>query len=361
MVTRGTASLVAAGVLLAACAGFQRPPSPPAAAPVTSAVAQATGGAPPAAQGASDLNRELLSQTSRHDEGDLPLGPGDLIEVAVFEVPEFQGLKLRIPNGGQVSLPLIGVLGATGLSAHALEGEIRTRLQARYVHDPQVAVFVHEHRSQRISVIGAVRAGGVFTLTNPLRLADALAMAGGLSDDAGGTVHVIRRPATEPAQGVPGNGSPANGSLAGPGEQVITTVDLPRLAAGTPELNLPLQAGDVIEVPKAGSFYVGGEVNRPGSFPLLARTTLDQAPVVAGGVKEAADWNDVRVYRTRPDGTREVLTFSLDAFEQGRPAPEIQQNDVVIIGKSGVKAFLYALRDIFKFGVGATANYPLFP
>ena len=195
MVARGTASLAAAGVLLAACAGFQRPPSPPpTAASGATAVAQATVAAPPAAQGASDLNRKLLSQTSPHDEGDLPLGPGDLIEVAVFEVPEFQGLKLRIPNGGQVSLPLIGVLGATGLSAHALEGEIRTRLQARYVHDPQVTVFVHEHRSQRISVIGAVRAGGVFTLTNPLRLADALAMAGGLSDDAGGTVHVIRRP-----------------------------------------------------------------------------------------------------------------------------------------------------------------------
>lgn len=285
------------------------------------------------------MNRRLLSQpTPGEDQSDLPLGPGDLIEIAVFDVPELSGLKLRISNSGSIALPLIGTLPAAGLNAVELQSAIRKRLQERYMHDPQVSLFVHEHKSQRISVIGAVRIGGVFTLTSPLRLADALALAGGLSEEAGSTVYVIRK--------------------VGATEQVMTTIDLQSLAAGRQELNLPLQAGDVVEAPRAGSFYVGGEVNRPGPFLLKSPTTIDQAPVVAGGVKDAADWDDIRLYRMRGDGTREVLTFSLNTFEKGTAAPEIRANDVIVVGKSNVKAVLYGVRDFLRFGVGATVPLP---
>src|SRR5207245_4400808 len=292
---------VAAGLALTSCAGIQRQTAQPAGATpaATPALASATSNssrnslaAPPAAVpaiSANDLNRKLLSQTaSTQDESDLPLGPGDLLEVSVFDVQEFSGLKLRISNSGSIALSLIGTLPAAGLSAVELQSAIRARLQEKYMHDPQVSVFVTEHKSQRISVIGAVKNGGVFSLTGRLRLADALAMAGGLMDDAGLTVYVIRK---VPADGSPTNGGGGNGG--GDAEarpaQVMTAVDLESLAGGKRELNLPLQAGDVIEVPRAGSFYVGGEVNRSGSFLLKARTTLDQVPAVAGGVKDVAD------------------------------------------------------------------------
>jgi protein involved in polysaccharide export with SLBB domain len=61
------------------------------------------------------------------------------------------------------------------------------------MHDPQVTVFVHERRSQRISVLGAVRKGGLLELSGRVRLADALAMAEGLSDDADHVVYLFRR------------------------------------------------------------------------------------------------------------------------------------------------------------------------
>ncbi len=348
--------VMAAGLALTSCAGIQRQAAQPAGATpaATPALASATSNsssnslpAPPAAVpaiSASDLNRKLLSQTaSAQDDSDLPLGPGDLIEVSVFDVQELSGLKLRISNSGNITLPLIGTLPAAGLGAVELQTAIRARLQEKYMHDPQVSVFVQEHKSQRISVIGAVKSGGVFTLTGRFRLADALAMAGGLMDDAGLTVYVIRK--------VPADGSPTGpeARLA----QVITAVDLESLAGGKRELNLPLEAGDV-----TGSFYVGGEVNRPGSFLLKARTTLDQVPAVAGGVKDAADWDDIRVYRARPDGTRDVMTFSVNEFEKGKPAPEVQANDVVVVGKSYTKAFLYGVRDFFHFGVGAAVPIP---
>src|SRR2546427_1130033 len=258
---------VAAGLALTSCAGIQRQTAQPAgAAPAaTPALASATSkssrnslAAPPAAVpaiSANDLNRKLLSQTaSTQDESDLPLGPGDLIEVSVFDVQEFSGLKLRISNSGSIALSLIGTLPAAGLSAVELQSAIRARLQEKYMHDPQVSVFVTEHKSQRISVIGAVKNGGGVSLTGRFRLADALAMAGGLMDDAGLTVYVIRK---VPADGAPTDGGGGNGG--GDAEarpaQGMTAVDLESLAGGKRELNLALQAGGGHEGPGPGAFY----------------------------------------------------------------------------------------------------------
>ena len=282
----------------------------------------------------------MIVQSEEH--GDLRLGAGDLIEIAVFDVPELSQIKVRIPNGGQVGLPLIGSVSAAGLTALELQAEISNHLKTKFMHDPQVSVFVHEHKSQRVSVIGAVKQGGVFTLTNEIRLADALGLAGGITEEAGSMVYVIRRMSANPTAGSTGAAM----------EQGMTIINLESLASGRQEMNLALQAGDVVEVPRAGTFYVGGEVMKPGAFPLKTRTTLDQAAMAAGGVNNTADWDDVRLYRARPDGSKEVLKYSLNEFEEGKPGPELRANDVVVVGKSATKAVLYGVRDFFRFGVG---------
>jgi len=351
---------------LAACGGVQpRPPGSGAPPPMTAQAGSPTMGAPgpvaasppsaavPTDFGAAALNSRLLGQVSAPTAAsDLPVGPGDLIEVSVFEVEELSKLRLRIPLRGQVTLPLIGQIPAAGKTPIELEDEIRARLQQKFMHNPQVSVFVHEHQSQRISVIGAVRKGGVYTLTGRHRLADALAMAEGLTDEADHVVYLIRRlPAGTVARAQAGAGTtraevpPLAGAAT---EDVMAAIDLEALAAGRDELNVGLEAGDVIHVPRAGSYYVGGSVERPGSFFLKTKTTVDQAIVAAGGVKVVADWEDIRLYRTKPDGSREVLTFSIKEFEKGRSAPELQKNDVIVVGKSASKTFWYGFYDFFK-------------
>jgi polysaccharide export outer membrane protein len=363
-VTRG---LILVGVLagLAACGGV-RPQAPgPGAPPTLTAqagsptlgvpgpVAPAPSGAIPTAFGSAALNSRLLSQVSAPTaDSDLPIGPGDLIEVSVFEVEELSKLRLRVPLRGNVTLPLLGSIPAAGKTPIELEDEIRARLQQRYMHNPQVSVFVHEHQSQRITVIGAVRKGGTYTLTGRLRLADALAMAEGLTDEADHVIYLIRRLPAGTVARAQGGAATARSSVPPlPGaatEDVMAAIDLEALAAGRDELNVGLEAGDVIHVPRAGSYYVGGSVERPGSFFLKAKITVQQAIVAAGGVKDVADWQDVRLYRAKADGQREVLTLSLTSFEKGQSAPELQKNDVVIVGKSAGKAFWYGFVDFFK-------------
>jgi polysaccharide biosynthesis/export protein len=318
-----------------------------------------TGGARPAAAplprdaaaaaSAGTLNLKLLEQSARSaDDRDLPVGAGDLLEVSVFEVEELSKIRLRVPWRGVIALPLLGQIQATGRTTAELEEEIRTRLQQKFMHDPQVSVFLQEHNSQRISVIGAVRKGGVFNLSRPLRLADALALAEGVTDEADRIVYVIRR--------VPGEVG-ANGAAAGKRAttaEAMAPIDISELADGREDLNIPLRAGDVVHVPRAGSVYVGGSVERAGSFMLRGKTTVQQAIFAAGGVKDVADWSDVRLYRKSASGDVEVNKYDLQAFEDGRPAPELQRNDVVIVGKSGGKAFFYGFLDFFKGAMGVS-------
>jgi len=366
--------VAALGLVLASCAAQGRPTASSASVGQTTAAAESSGvpasAVPLPTTVATDLNRKLLSHlTPPTEETDLPLGPGDLIEISVFDVPELSSLKLRVPVGGSVTLPLIGAIPAAGLTPSELETEVRTRLRQDYMNDPQVSVFVTEQKSQRVSVMGAVKTGGVYSLAGHLRLADALAMAGGLADDAGHTVYVTRRtPAAAVASAradrvaTDGAGAPRAKTSSRPPDgvmqEVMTAIDLEALADGNKELNLPLQAGDVIDVPRAGSFYVGGAVEKPGSFLLKSRTTVQQAVVAAGGAKEVADWDDVRLYRPAAGGKRDVFRYSLNDFEGGKPAPEVQQGDVVVVGKSAVKAFAYGVRDFLKFGLYSSVPIP---
>jgi polysaccharide export outer membrane protein len=130
----------------------------------------------------------------------------------------------------------------------------------------------------------------------------------------------------------------------------MVPIDLELLAGGRDELNVALQAGDVINVPRAGSYYVGGSVERPGSFLLKGKTTVDQGVTAAGGPRTVADWDDVRIYRVRPGGEREILSFNMNDFEKGngQQAPELQKNDLIIVGKSTIKAVLFGTLDFIR-------------
>jgi polysaccharide export outer membrane protein len=339
--TAGAVVIALAALSSAACAG-------------AGAWQPASSAQPPAiTDGTATLNSRLLTQVSSPTGyGELPIGPGDLVEISVFEVEELSDLKVRVPLGGSVTLPLLGAIPAAGRTAQELEAEIKSRLQQRFMHDPQVSVFVAEQKSQRVSVLGAVRRGGVYPVTSQLRLADALALAEGLTDDADHVIYLIRRVPTEAplpvAQAGPAPRRAATTLPDGATEEVMAAIDLEALATGRDELNVPLRAGDVVQVPRAGSYYVGGEVERPGSFFLKSRTTLQQAITAAGGVSTAAAWGDIRIYRVKADGEREVMTFDLSGIEKGAPSPDIRRNDVVVVGKSRAKAFFFGVADFFK-------------
>ena len=82
------------------------------------------------------------------------LGPGDLLKVQVFQIPDLDR-DIRIDNAGRISLPLIGAVDAAGLDIARLQERIAARYRERYLQDPQVTVSLQESPTQRVTVGGA--------------------------------------------------------------------------------------------------------------------------------------------------------------------------------------------------------------
>jgi polysaccharide export outer membrane protein len=112
---------------------------------------------------------------------DYQIGPHDLLDISVFQVPDLSRV-VRVNSRGVISLPLIGAVQAGGLTADQLEASIAKKLSANYLQDPQVSVFIKEYISQRVTVEGSVQKAGVYQLTGPTTLLQAIAMAQGVDD-----------------------------------------------------------------------------------------------------------------------------------------------------------------------------------
>ena len=116
---------------------------------------------------------------------DYRVGALDLLEISVFQVADLNR-TVRINATGFISLPLIGAVAAGGKTVSELEAEIASRLSEQYLQNPQVSVFVKEFASQRITIEGAVNSPGIFPITGPTTLLQAVAIERGftnLADD----------------------------------------------------------------------------------------------------------------------------------------------------------------------------------
>ena len=111
------------------------------------------------------------------------IGPSDLLAVTVFQIEDL-GREVRVNNNGEVSLPLVGAVGAAGRTVDQLEDDIARKYNEKYLQDPQVTVFVKEFASQRVTVGGSVEKPGIYPITSSMTLLQALSLAGGFDDVA---------------------------------------------------------------------------------------------------------------------------------------------------------------------------------
>jgi polysaccharide export outer membrane protein len=114
---------------------------------------------------------------------DYRIGSQDLLELQVFGVADINR-TVRVNSRGFISLPLIGMVQAAGLTSEQLEASLAEKLAKNYLQDPQVSVFVKEYTSQRVTVEGAVKKPGVYPIKGRTTLLQTLAIAEGLTSVA---------------------------------------------------------------------------------------------------------------------------------------------------------------------------------
>jgi polysaccharide export outer membrane protein len=214
-------------------------------------------------------------------QSDYTVGPQDVLTVTVFGEAELSG-KFTVEQDGTFTFPQIGRIKAGGLTLRALEQELRTRLADGYLKNPQVAVAIDNYRSQRILVMGEVRSPGEYQLTGEMTLLSALARAGSTMPAAGHEVTIVR---------------PKRQPQADEDPTEVIKIDLSELQAGNLALNIPLQDGDTINVPKALSIFVTGQVKTPGAYAIDPGTTVLQAISLAGGLTDRGSDSRIRIQR----------------------------------------------------------------
>jgi polysaccharide export outer membrane protein len=100
---------------------------------------------------------------------------------------------------------------------------------------------------------------------------------------------------------------------------------------------LLLKDGDILLVPTGNTFYVLGEVRKPGAYQLDQATTAIQAVAMAGGFTDKAAPNRTKVIRTHIDGRQETIIVDLnDVIKRGRKERDVPllANDVIVVPES---------------------------
>jgi polysaccharide export outer membrane protein len=252
------------------------------------------------------------------DESAITIGPGDLVDLTVFDVPELV-LKVRVDASGGVSLPLIGDLKLAGRTVRDSQQLIARELVARQlVRSPQVSLLIEEFATQGITVYGEVNTPGVYPLMGPHRLYDAISAAGGLTMKAGRTVTILH----------------------------VGQRDYPEVITLSSEnsvghADVRIYPGDTIIVSKAGVVYVLGEVNKPGAFVMENDTsmTLLKATALAGGTTKIASLKHALILKESPHGPVQT-EVSLDKISHGKASDlQLHAEDILFVPLSHLKNY----------------------
>jgi len=280
------------------------------------------------------------------------LAPGDQIQVHFYDFPELLAgapQPIVVRGDGMVHLPYAGSVKVGGLSPDVAEEAIEEALRNKgIVKDPSVAVVIVSSSNLSVSVTGEVKLPHAVPLYAPTPLSYVIQQAGGITSLASSHLTIIHRK-----------------------DQLPTSVDFDIDHPSAEALNTLVNPGDAIEVSRQGVFFVVGEVQRPGVYPMgggyslgqvssiggmgvVKNMTMLEALTQAGGITQIAARSRTILLRT-VGGKREAVTVDLVKLEKGEIAdPLLHQDDVIYVPSSFIRN---QTNNLFQTVVTALAAY----
>jgi len=274
----------------------------------------------------SSQTTTILSSGPADGLGEYLIGPNDLLSISVMESPDLTR-DVRVDSDGTLALPLLAEHPhVAGLSLSQAEALLKKKYQeSGILNDPNITITLKELESKPVTLMGSVHQPGVFQVSGQVRLMRLISMAGGLSDDAGTTLQVIRED---------GEGTPK-----------VTEVRVEDLRQGRMEANVLVRGGDTVNVLPAGSVYVIGAVNHPGRFLLPStgeQTSVLNVLALAEDLKRTAKPSrSVLIRKKGPNGEVEQIPVDLSKIlARQQPDIPVLANDVLFVPDSTAKRAL---------------------
>ena len=225
------------------------------------------------------------------------LGSGDVLTVDVLGRAEFK-TQAQVQTDGTIQLPFLGTVKAADMSVLKFRETVRDALKkGGYYADPIVNVAVSNYASRYVIVLGDVGRPGMVPVDRNYRVSEILAQVGGPRDS--GSDYLTLRRVT--------------------GEEI--KLDIRQLATGSTDQDPFVKPGDKLFVPKAETFYIYGQIARPGTLKIDTGMDLRRAIAAAGGLTTMGSEKKVKVIR---DG-KEIKKYNLSG--------PIKNGDVIHVGE----------------------------
>ena len=116
-------------------------------------------------------------------ESNYKIAPMDTVTVKVFKMPDMSG-DYEVDLAGHISMPLVGEVEAANLTTAQLDERLTQKLGEKYLEHPDVSVGIKASARRIVTVDGAVKQSGSFPVAGPTTLMQAVALAGGATEDA---------------------------------------------------------------------------------------------------------------------------------------------------------------------------------
>ncbi len=278
-------------------------------------------------------------KTTAAPPGMIALGPGDLIEVNVYNVPELT-TKARVSKSGDVYLPLIDYVHVVGLTQEEAQALIEKRLSdGGFVRSPHVTIFVDEAMSQGVTLMGEVGRPGIYSDTPDHKLYQVISQAGGFTTYASRKIAIVRK-----------------------GQNEAIRITLPRNLTDDLSGDVDVWPGDTINVPRAPIVYVVGDVARPSGLVVDNGTlTVMQAIALAGGTNHTAKLGGVRLIRKTPSGLTETRVQLKKILEAKIPDVTLQADDILFVPISGMRVLAGKTADVAVAAATTVTIYTAHP
>jgi len=150
--------------------------------------------------------------------------------------------------------------------------------------------------------------------------------------------------------------TPAAGGEEMPEGMRIIEIPASALLAGDPQYNIVIRPKDLIRVPlpNAGEYYMGGNVQSPGTYQLTGRQlTVKQAIISAGGFGPLAEPSRANLVRRLSKDEEQLIQINLDAISAHEtPDFYLRPNDTINVGSAPYSFFLAVFRNAFRISYG---------
>lgn len=274
-------------------------------------------------------NAEIIAKLDDEIPDEYLLGPGDVVNVQVWEQANLGGTRTLGPDG-KLSLPLVGTLVFGGLSRTQAQAMVQGAY-SKYYKGPVVNLDIREYNNNSVFVLGRVQEARLIPLTGQ-----------------GTLLEVISQVTLQLGD----QNTMKNCAIVRGGTKIIWVSLEEILLHGNMALNLKLTNGDVVYLPQEqdAKIYVMGDVRKPGAYRLTSRMSVLDGLMGAGGPTENASKNQMMLIRREGNKVKR-LRLSVRELRKGNFESNVAlvENDIIFVGRRALGHFRYIFSSLNPF------------